>query len=193
MSCYRKLKDKSVAISSRWEEAIKNDWIDYYGFEVAPIPPEIWKQEKLLCDVDEEFKFEHVGLVRIPPHFNYNWHLDTNRGCCINMLLSHERSHLFFAQPSPQDHLVSHGRNGYFVELEYEPDTFYAFNSQKLHCVYNFEKPRYLFTCEFLQRKDELPYERFCEWVDTYENLTSAVNRSLLYAPSLTKRAAATG
>jgi len=170
MDYYRKLKDKSIAISSRWGEAINQRWVDYYGFEATPIPPEIWKQEKLLCAVNEEFKFENVGLIRIPPHFNYDWHVDTNRGCSINMLLSHERSHAFFANEGRdhQDH--SYGCNGHFVELDYEPDTFYVFNSQRLHCVYNFEKPRYLFTCEFLQRKGELSYGMLCEWANTYEN-----------------------
>ena len=163
---YRKLKDKSIAISSRWKEAINQQWVNYHGFEVTPISSEIWRQEKQLCAVNEEFQFEKIGLIRIPPYFNYNWHVDTNRGCSINMLLSYEKSHTFFAKPSPRDHHLPLGSSGHFIELDYKPDTFYAFNSQQLHCVYNFEKPRYLFSCEFSQRKDELSYERLCEWIE---------------------------
>lgn len=163
---YRKLKDKSIAISSRWKEALDQSWMDYYGWSVTPISQEIWRQETQLCSLNEEFHIDRIGLMRIPPYFNYNWHVDTNRGCGINMLLSHGKSHTFFATPSPDDHQVPLGSNGHFVELDYEPDTFYAFNAQRLHCVYNFEKPRYLFSCEFYERKDKLSYERLCEWIE---------------------------
>ena len=166
---YRKMKGKSTVISLRWKEATKQQWTDYHGFEVTPLSQEIWKQEKLLCAINERFKLKKIGIIRIPPHFNYNWHVDTNRGCSINMLLSHEKSHTFFSERSLDDHRTPHRLNGQFIELDYEPNTFYAFNSQKLHCVFNFEKPRYLFSCEFFQRKNELSYERLCEWADKVE------------------------
>lgn len=163
---YKKLKDKSTVISSRWKEIINQQWMDYYGFEITLLPPEIWREEKVLRKVDDEFKFEKIGLIRIPPRFNYDWHVDAKRGCSINMLLSHEKSYTFFSTPSPSDYQIPQGRNGHFVELDYEPDTFYAFNSQKYHCLYNFEQPRYLFSCEFSQPKEDLSYERLCKWIE---------------------------
>ena len=166
---YKKLKEKSSAISLRWKEALNQQWMYYYGFEVTPLSSEIWKQEKSLHELNEKFEFEKVGLIRIPPYFNYNWHQDTNRGCSINMLLSHEKSYTFFSDPASDTFQLPEGVNSHFIELDYEPNTFYAFNSQRLHCVFNFEKPRYLFSCEFAQQKNELSYERLCEWMDKVE------------------------
>ena len=166
---YKKLKEKSSAISLRWKEALNQQWMYYYGFEVTPLSSEIWKQERSLHELNEKFKFEKVGLIRIPPYFNYNWHQDTNRGCSINMLLSHEKSYTFFSDPTSDTFQLPEGVNSHFIELDYEPNTFYAFNSQRLHCVFNFEKPRYLFSCEFAQQKNELSYERLCEWMDKVE------------------------
>ena len=175
---YRKMKGKSTVISLCWKEVIKQQWHPHrnaYGFEVTPLSQEIWKQEKLLRVTNERFKLRNIGLIRIPPYFNYNWHVDTNRGCSINMLLSHGKSHTFFSERSLSHHGAPHrlhesfSNNGQFIELNYEPNTFYAFNSQKLHCVFNFEKPRYLFSCEFFQQKNELSYERLCEWADKVE------------------------
>jgi len=165
-SFYRKLEGKSVCISSRWKEVLDQPWGFHYGFEVTPMSPDIWREEEILCSLDEEFGLALVGLLRIPPYFNYNWHVDTERGCSVNMMLSDGKSHTLFADPSSEDHLLPVGRNGHFVELDYEPDTFYVFNCQRLHCVYNFDKPRYLFSCEFSQSRDELSFERLSEWID---------------------------
>jgi len=170
---YRKIKGKSTVVSSRWQEALNQPWMDYYGWSVTPISQEIWKQEKLLRVINEKFKFEKIGLLRASPFFNYNWHVDTNRGCSINMLLSHGKCNTFFAKPSSNDFSIFEGHlllgNSQFIELNYELDTFYAFNPQQPHCVYNFEETRYLFSCEFSEPKEKLPYERLCRWLDEVE------------------------
>ena len=167
---YRKIKGKSTVVSSRWQEALNQNWMDYWGWAVTPVSQEIWKQEKLLCVINEKFKFEKIGLLRVSPYFNYNWHVDTNRGCSINMLLSHGKCNTFFAKPSSNDYRIKDGvYNSRFIELNYEFNTFYAFNPQQPHCVYNFEETRYLFSCEFSEPKGKLSYERLCQWLDEVE------------------------
>ena len=167
---YRKIKGKSTVVSSRWQEALNQNWMDYWGWAVTPVSQEIWKQEKLLCVINEKFKFEKIGLLRVSPYFNYNWHVDTNRGCSINMLLSQGKCNTFFAKPSSNDYRIKDGvYNSRFIELNYEFNTFYAFNPQQPHCVYNFEETRYLFSCEFSEPKGKLSYERLCQWLDEVE------------------------
>ena len=155
---YNKFENKSTVISNCWKEFIDQEWQSYFGFEATIIPSSVWKEEKILRIVNDVFPMKNVGIIKLHPYYNYDWHVDTERGCGINMLLQHEESHSLFRENED-------GENGFFTELKYEPNTFYAFNTQKLHCVYNFGKPRYLFTCEFEQEKFALSYEMLCEWM----------------------------
>ena len=161
---FKKCSTRSSTICSRWPEVKTQRWTDYYGFQVALLSPQIWGQEELLSAVNEEFEFDKVGVIKLPPYFNYGWHTDTNRGCSINMLLSHDESHTLF-----KTGVVRENMDFRFTELKYEPNTFYIFNSQESHCVLNFKEPRFLFSCEFRQDKSELSYEMLKDWVNNYE------------------------
>jgi hypothetical protein len=44
-------------------------------------------------------------------------------------------------------------------ELQYKPATYYLFNTQVSHTVYNFETTRYLMSIEFAKDKNELTFE----------------------------------
>jgi hypothetical protein len=48
---------------------------------------------------------------------------------------------------------------GEFNELQYQPDTYYVFNTQVNHMVLNFERPRLLLTIEFGEDKDALSFD----------------------------------
>ena len=52
-----------------------------------------------------------------------------------------------------------------FVELKYKPNTYYLFNVQEAHSVYNFSGKRYLLTLEFFKDKGELNYNQLVEEV----------------------------
>ena len=156
---YTEFKDESTIISDCWKEFIDREWHDYFGFEVALIPASIWKQERILNLVNDAFPIKHAGIMKIQPYYNYDWHVDTDRGCGINMLLQHEESHCLFKRNT------SYYGNGLHHELKYKPNTFYAFNPQKTHCVINFREPRYLFSCEFEQNSLSLSYEMLCKWM----------------------------
>ena len=160
---YKEFKDKSKVISNCWKELIDPESeIEYLGWNATPISSKIWKQEEVLKTINNKFPFKGVGLIKMPTNYNYNWHVDDNRGCGINMLLEHEESHSFFREIGYQN---NYNFNASFIELKYKPDTFYVFNTQRSHCVYNFGKPRYLFTCELYQDVNELSYETVCEWM----------------------------
>jgi hypothetical protein len=45
-------------------------------------------------------------------------------------------------------------------ELKYKPATYYLFNTQVSHTVYNFETTRYLMSIEFAKNKDELSFDQ---------------------------------
>ena len=175
---YKGFKDKSIIISEKWKDFIDDEWTGYYGFEAISIPTVIWRQEKLLRRMHRVFPFKNVGLIRLPINYNYNWHKDINRGCGINMLLEHGTSYTLFEANEALSNKSNNKNYNFdefgtkFIELNYQPNTFYVFNTQKLHCVFNFEKPRYLFTCEFAQDHKELSYEMVCEWMKQ-NNLTT--------------------
>jgi hypothetical protein len=48
-------------------------------------------------------------------------------------------------------------------ELKYKPITYYVFNTQNNHTVYNFEMTRYLLSIEFLKGKDELTFKQLVD------------------------------
>ena len=168
---YSEFKDKSTIISEQWKEYIDQEWKSYYGFEAMILPSVIWKQEILLRKIHEKFPFKNVGLIRLPINYNYNWHKDLSRGCGINMLLEHNKSYTFFQDVQTHSNESNNEQYNFdefgtkFLKLEYKPNTFYAFNTQRLHCVWNFDKPRYLFTCEFEQDHNELSYEALIKWM----------------------------
>ena len=167
---YTKLKNKSSVVASEWHQFKDLEWQSYYGFDAISVPSIIWRQEEVLRKICKQFPFKHVGLIRLPVNYNYNWHKDINRGCGINMLLDHGKSYALFAGDSKVNNSNTEEYDfdefGMpFIELDYEPNTFYAFNTQELHCVFNFDKPRYLFTCEFEQDVNELSYETLNKYI----------------------------
>tara|TARA_R110002074_G_scaffold128862_1_gene269556 strand:+ start:91 stop:648 length:558 start_codon:yes stop_codon:yes gene_type:complete len=171
---YSEFKYESIIISKQWKNFINDKWESYFGFEGMSIPSIIWKQEVLLREIDKVFPFKHVGLIRLPANYNYNWHKDINRGCGINMLLEHDESYTLFdlfeskrqTNPSNNEHHNFDQFGVEFIELKYKINKFYAFNTQQMHCVLNFNKPRYLFTVEFKQDHKELPYEILYKWME---------------------------
>jgi hypothetical protein len=53
-------------------------------------------------------------------------------------------------------------------ELQYKPNTYYLFNTQVDHTVYNFESTRFLLSIEFQLDKDNLTFDQLLK--DIKEN-----------------------
>lgn len=159
---YTQFKQKSDILYT----LASDTWVEHYGWDVFEVPEQLWRNEQLLSEVDSEFKINRVAVLRTDPFQNYVWHRDDYRGVAINMLLSHEKSHCLFGTNKNDD-------NMYFEELEYLPNTFYLFNTQKLHTVINFQGYRYMLSVEFVDTKSELNYFDVYWWAK-HNNLVEA-------------------
>ena len=57
-------------------------------------------------------------------------------------------------------------------ELKYKPATYYIFNTQIPHTVYNFETTRYLMSVEFAKEKHELSFDQLVNDIkENYKNV----------------------
>jgi hypothetical protein len=135
------------------------EWIDIFGFDAVKIEKNIWIKERILDLVNKKFPIFACGILRINSNSTYDWHVDDERGVCINMLLSFDHfSKCCFYE------------NNEVIILNYKKSKFYLFNNQKLHMVENFEKPRYLFSIQFVDKKEKLDYNTVYSWM-TINNL----------------------
>jgi len=161
---YYEIEQKSTLASSLLDIAVKpGEWQDYYNFKARPITP-----DKLIVDPFLEWlatKYDFVGgILRMHPYTCYDWHTDTRRGVGINMLLTpFNRSSCVFAP-------VKEGQVFTIEELPYKQNTYYAFNTQIPHTVYNYSATRYLFSIDFVKDKDELTFNELVKTIkDEYE------------------------
>lgn len=132
------------------------DWAQYYNFMAIPVPAEIFMKDRFIEKLGNKRMF-HAGILRMEPNTCYNWHVDTDRKVGLNMLLSDDGgSRCLFLDGEPGVVFKTH-------ELDYQPDTYYVFNTQVPHMVLNTIKPRYLFSVEFLGDDRGLTFEELCE------------------------------
>jgi hypothetical protein len=151
---YFKIPER-IEISEKLLQLADNSdpWFDYYNFKVKPVPPDTLSDISLIKWLSLRYAFI-AGILRLEPYVCYEWHTDTRRGVAINMLLNADGlSHCVFSKDRGMATCT-------FQELKYEPDTFYVFNTQVQHTVFNFESPRYLLSIEFAKDKYELDYDR---------------------------------
>lgn len=155
--CYKKVehdanKFKHVLLGCIAAKPLQ-EWVPYYNFMALPIPDNILRDNKLLKALAKKRDF-HGGLLMIPPNTVYNWHVDTDRNCGLNMLVYDDgQSKCIFAPEGMKIVMPT-------VELRYAPNTFYAFNTKVMHTVINFTTPRYMFSLEFIGKDYGLPYEQ---------------------------------
>jgi len=133
-----------------------HSWEQYYNFMAVPVPREILRQDSFMVGLAQKRTF-HAGVLKMEPNTCYNWHTDTDRKTGLNMLLSDDgNSRCVFLAGEP-------GVVFKTQELKYKPDTYYVFNTQIPHAVLNTEKPRYLFSVEFLEKDRGLTFDELCE------------------------------
>ncbi len=153
--CYMAIGQSSVIEQYFYENKSVLIFQNYFGFEVAKMPLELVLSEPLLESINRKYKIKSAGITKITPYRVYDWHVDINRGVSINLLLTPTcKSLVLFANEvkDSNDQLD-------FVELIYEPKTFYLINNQIKHCVINFNESRYLFTLEFELNKNVLNFD----------------------------------
>ena len=149
--------DYCLEVLDNWEGPPLKYLSATYGI---PLCLEILLEDTWIKELNNKFPIKIAGLMKIEPFSYYHWHTDLERGVGINMLLPFEgHSHCFFTPA------LRKNRINKFHELCYIPKSFYLFNTQKLHCVFNWEYPRYVFSLEFKRNKNDLTYEEVLKWV----------------------------
>jgi hypothetical protein len=87
-----------------------------------------------------------LNFTCMPPKSHYRWHIDTNgnRQTAINLALNEfDTCKTIWRAPTPWVRRF----NTEIIDLNYRPRTYYLFNTQEEHCVYNFGmENRYLLT-----------------------------------------------
>jgi hypothetical protein len=137
------------------ETAKASDWIQYYNFHALPVADSVVMKDPVLRQLRAKRAFRG-GVLALPANTCYKWHTDTDRRAAVNMLIyDNGNSRCLFA-PGEFDVVTS------FVELKYAPATYYAFNTQELHTVLNFEAPRFVFSLEFVDKDHGLTYDALC-------------------------------
>ena len=161
MKPYYEIGRKSTIKDEVFDFAISpSEWMPYYNFDAKQLPHELIYQDEFFRWLSQRYSFI-AGVLRLDPYTCYNWHTDTRRGVGINMLLTpNTRSFCAFAFDLNQ--LVFK-----IEELKYKPNTYYLFNTQVPHTVYNFETTRYLLSVEFAKDKDELSFNDLLKDIQT--------------------------
>lgn len=153
MKPYYEIGTKSAVTNKLFDIAISpGDWLPYYHFGARLIPPEVLCEDPFFIWLSQRYNYI-AGILKYDPYTCYDWHTDTRRGVGINMLLTQfDRSVCAFA-PNKEGIVFE------IEELKYKPATYYIFNTQVPHTVYNFETTRYLMSVEFVKDKDQLSFE----------------------------------
>lgn len=93
-----------------------------------------------------------LNFTCMPPKSHYRWHIDNNgnRQTAINLVLNEfDTSMAIWRAPGPWVRRF----NSEIIDLRYKPLTYYVYNTQEEHCVYNFGvENRYMMTLTPNQR-----------------------------------------
>ena len=150
---YYEVNTKSTIKNEVFDFAMSpTEWMPYFNFEAKPLPADIVLKDNFFVWLSQRYDFI-VGVLKLDPYTCYNWHTDTRRGVGINMLLT-PNTRSFCAFGVDPNELVFK-----IEELKYKPNTYYLFNTQSPHTVYNFEATRYLLSVEFVKDRDQLSFE----------------------------------
>jgi hypothetical protein len=164
MSPYYEIGKKSTITMDLMDFAMRpTEWLPYHHFNAKRVPPEIIFKDDFFRWLVKRYHFV-AGILKLDPYTCYDWHTDERRGVGINMLLT-PNSRSFCAFTDNKEDAVFK-----IKELSYKPMTYYLFNTQVPHTVYNFETTRYLLSIEFAKNKEQLSYEELLkEVMATYE------------------------
>jgi hypothetical protein len=151
MNLFYELPQKSSIAKELLHYAMnEGEWHEYYNFHAMQVPDELAFKDVTLRSLNHNHKLR-VGILRLDPYVCYDWHVDTSRGVCVNMLLNDVESKCLFS--------IEQGEiTRTFKELKYKPETYYLFNNQVEHTVINFTQNRYLMSVEFEEGKDVLTF-----------------------------------
>lgn len=146
-------------LNSLIDSAPSLEWKVVLDYQVALVDRsylDIHPTIKMLSESYEMFPM----LIKMDPYTHYLWHTDTERGVCINLLLSgYGVSNCLFGVDLINPLLVK------FEELRYELFTPVVFNTQSHHQVLNFNSTRYMLSFCFKKTREELSYQTILDHI----------------------------
>ena len=123
-------------------------WEEHFGFLAKEVPNHWIEDDSILAAIHRVNPIARIGILRVPPNTCYDWHRDTHRRCCVNMLISDDAESvtLFGAESGGL-------QTRQIIPIEYKPRTFYLFNNQVDHCVINLGPERFTFSLYFAEER----------------------------------------
>ncbi len=154
-----KTKCKVTADLMEWVKSMPStyeEWTPTQGrtFMQKHVPDSIIKRDPILSHFREHLGPRALAVLWMTPLTHYEMHIDKHRACGINFLLNYEdgSDSVSYFETGPFIPGVR-TRACHYCELQYEPDTFYAFNTHARHAVMNGANNRYVGTiampCEY--------------------------------------------
>ena len=154
--CFIKLTEDTENIQKYFKDNFDNlVWQEHESlWNLALVPLDVLLQNPMLAKINNQFEIEGAGFIKMDPFQCYKWHVDYSRGLAINMHMNplNELSLCLFETEEINKERVK------YLPLNYQPETFYLFNTQINHSIITFARTRYLFTLQFKKSKEELSY-----------------------------------
>ena len=145
-------KDLGIKLDTSCFEIEKE--LHYFNFLTKVLNKDkIFEKNPKLKQINDVLPF-NCALLFLKPFVTYKWHKDSKRGVCINALVSDSNYFTCFSKNYDTPEVQSD-----IIQLDYKKNNLYLFNNQIYHTVFNFEKERILFSCEFNLNKNKLSYE----------------------------------
>jgi len=142
----------------------------FYNFLISPLPKSLINEEPLLKKLHQSFPIETLVISKFKTFTNHRWHIDEfpARGVSVNMLIEHTRSHILWKYKDDSGDLDYVGFDR-FHECSYEPaHTWFLFNTQVEHTIFNYEGDRYVFVMKFENDAfDELCFEDILKYYES--------------------------
>ena len=137
------------------KHATPEQWVKYYWWDALVLDTDTCLDiSPTLRNLDADFPIQSIGIGKIGPNTLYPLHVDTNRGCGINMMLSDCNLHATESFCAWVDEDTNET-----YQLKYEQDTMYLLNTQLKHTVFNFVSERVMFMVEFEADRKDLSYD----------------------------------
>jgi hypothetical protein len=115
-------------------------WDTRRGFAVLKLPTVLFA-DSLLFPLIMQLRGEPT-VFKMDPMTAYSWHIDTNRTCAINMLISGSDSHSFYG-------VRLDDYNTQLIELMHEHNKYFLVNTKQQHSVVNLNNMRYMLSIGF--------------------------------------------
>lgn len=148
LQCTQSLRDHISALSD-------SDWTFQNSFYVHYLPKRLFVRDFKLVKLMTEFGCVPC-VFRIPPMRMYNWHVDADRSCAVNVLLNAERCVTLYCVPGESRQLFG------LEEVKYEQDACVLMNTEVAHAVLNFEGTRDVLSIGFGKKTSYGEVLKYC-------------------------------